>query len=158
MKILFYLPIITPWFFTHIVEPMLRALHDEAELHVMVAPLWQNTGLDGASLAPLSDLDHINWHVIEGEKPADFRMDAAGRLARIPERETAPYAYTGVQIVHPRLFDGAPDGAFSTNVMWNRAIAKKRLYGSRLDGVWIHVGTPQARDEAEKYLTALAPA
>jgi MurNAc alpha-1-phosphate uridylyltransferase len=57
-----------------------------------------------------------------------------------------------VQIVHPRLFDNAPKGAFSTNILWDRAIAAGRLYGTRLDGVWIHVGTPQARDEAEAYL------
>jgi MurNAc alpha-1-phosphate uridylyltransferase len=92
------------------------------------------------------------------EGTGDFRMDALGHLSRVPERETAAFAYTGVQIVHPRLFDGAPDGAFSTNTMWNRAIARKRLYGTKLDGVWIHVGTPDARDQAEKYLAALAPA
>ena len=53
---------------------------------------------------------------------------------------------------------GAPDGAFSTNIMWDRAITAGRLHGMVLDGVWIHVGTPQARDEAENYLTALSPA
>ncbi len=92
------------------------------------------------------------------EGHGDFRMDALGHLSRVPERETSAYAYTGVQIAHPRLFADAPTGAFSTNVMWNRAIARKRLYGIQLDGVWIHVGTPEARDEAERYLAALAPA
>jgi MurNAc alpha-1-phosphate uridylyltransferase len=92
------------------------------------------------------------------EGHGDFRMDALGHLTRVPERETAAYAYTGVQIAHPRLFADAPAGAFSTNVMWNRAIAKKRLYGIRLDGVWIHVGTPEARDDAERYLADLTPA
>jgi len=58
--------------------------------------------------------------------------------------------------VHPRLFEGAPAGAFSTNVMWDRAIAGGTLFGALLDGVWIHVGTPQARDEAETYLRAPA--
>jgi N-acetyl-alpha-D-muramate 1-phosphate uridylyltransferase len=113
---------------------------------------WDDTEMDGLLL--LAAMTTAMGY----EGVGDFRMDAVGHLARIPERETAPYAYTGVQIVHPRLFDGAPDGGFSTNVMWNRAIAKKRLYGIRLDGVWIHVGTPEARDQAEKYLAALAPA
>ena len=70
-------------------------------------------------------------------------------------RTSSPYAYPGVQIVHPRLFAGAPEGAFSTNTMWDRAIVRGRLYGTRLDGVWIHVGTPEARDEAEAYLASL---
>ena len=63
-----------------------------------------------------------------------------------------------MQIVHPRLFADAPSGAFSTNVMWDRAIAKGRLYGVRLEGVWIHVGTPEAQREAEGYLNRLMPA
>jgi MurNAc alpha-1-phosphate uridylyltransferase len=54
------------------------------------------------------------------------------------------------------MFDDAPEGAFSTNLMWDRAIAKGRLFGTMLDGVWIHVGTPEARDEAEAYLRAPA--
>jgi MurNAc alpha-1-phosphate uridylyltransferase len=92
------------------------------------------------------------------EGAGDFLMDPEGRLARVPERETGPYAYTGVQIVHPRLFNRAPEGAFSTNLMWDRAIAARRLYGTRLEGMWIHVGTPEARAQAETYLAALAPA
>jgi MurNAc alpha-1-phosphate uridylyltransferase len=92
------------------------------------------------------------------EGRGDFRLAADGRLSRVPERMSSPFAYPGVQIVHPRLFAGPPEGAFSTNVMWNRAIAKNRLFGVRLDGVWIHVGTAEARDQAEAYLARLAPA
>ena len=113
---------------------------------------WNDQEMDGLLLlAAMTTAMGYEGH-------GDFRMDALGHLSRVPERETAAYAYTGVQIVHPRLFADAPAGAFSTNVMWNRAIAKKRLYGIRLDGVWIHVGTPEARDDAERYLAALAPA
>jgi MurNAc alpha-1-phosphate uridylyltransferase len=90
------------------------------------------------------------------EGRGDFRLSADGRLARVPERMTSPFAYPGVQIVHPRLFADPPEGPFSTNLMWNRAIAKGRLFGVRLDGVWIHVGTPEAREEAEAYLARLA--
>jgi MurNAc alpha-1-phosphate uridylyltransferase len=92
------------------------------------------------------------------EGRGDFLLDVHGRIARVPELTSSPYAYPGVQIVHPRLFADAPEGAFSTNIMWDRAIAKGRLYGTRLEGVWIHVGTPEARDEAERYLARLAPA
>jgi len=89
------------------------------------------------------------------EGPGDFMMDSDGHLSRVPEHRLSPFAYPGVQIVHPRLFDHAPDGAFSTNRMWDIAIAQRRLLGVRLDGVWIHVGTPDALREAESFLADL---
>lgn len=82
----------------------------------------------------------------------DFCRDDDGRLTRVPKDSASPYAYPGVQIVQPRLFDAMPQGAFSTNLAWNAAIAKGRLWGTVLDGVWLHVGTPLARDQAEARL------
>ncbi|HEY0107170.1 MAG TPA: nucleotidyltransferase family protein [Rhizomicrobium sp.] len=92
------------------------------------------------------------------EGRGDFNMDGDGRLSRVEERRSSPYAYPGVQIVHPRLFDGAPSGGFSTNRMWDLAIAKGRLFGIRLEGVWIHVGTPEAVKDAEAFLAEYAVA
>ena len=86
----------------------------------------------------------------------DFEMDSLGALKRRAEMTLAPFVWTGVQIVHPRLFDGAPKGKFSINPLWDRAIDKGRLFGVRLDGVWIHVGSPQALEEAEGFLRDLA--
>ena len=86
------------------------------------------------------------------EGRGDFLMSADGLISRRPEREVAPFVFTGVSIAHPRLFDGAPDGAFSLNRVWDRAIARKRVYGIRLDGIWMHVGTPDALTEAEMML------
>ena len=86
------------------------------------------------------------------EGPGDFNMDGDGRLSRVDEGRLSPFAYPGVQIVHPRLFDNAPSGGFSTNRVWDMAIAKGRLFGVRLDGVWIHVGTPEAVKAAEDFL------
>lgn len=82
----------------------------------------------------------------------DFQMDAAGRLTRRAHGETAPFVFAGVSIAHPRLFDGAPDGAFSLNRPWTAAMERGRLYGVRLDGLWMHVGTPEAVTEAERQL------
>jgi len=79
----------------------------------------------------------------------DFRMDPAGRLYRRTEREVVPFAYAGAAIVHPRLFAGAPDGAFSLNLLFDKAIEAERLFGVRMDGTWLHVGTPEAIAEAE---------
>jgi len=61
-----------------------------------------------------------------------------------------------VQIVHPRLFEHATETSFSMNRLWDVAIEQDRLYGVRLDGVWMHVGTPEAVREAEEYLSDLA--
>jgi MurNAc alpha-1-phosphate uridylyltransferase len=91
------------------------------------------------------------------EGTGDFLMDAEGRLARVPPQRVSPFAYPGVQIVHPRLFDHAPGAAFSMNLLWDIAIERSRLYGVRLDGVWMHVGTPEAVREADEFLADLVP-
>jgi len=79
----------------------------------------------------------------------DFRMDPAGRLIRRAEREVAPFVYAGAAVLHPRLFADSPDGAFSLNLLFDRAMEAGRLFGVRLDGLWLHIGTPEAIGEAE---------
>jgi MurNAc alpha-1-phosphate uridylyltransferase len=92
------------------------------------------------------------------EGHGDFVMGSDGMLVRRGERREAPFVFTGVSIAHPRLFDGAPDGPFSLNVLWDRAITEGRLYGLRLDGVWMHVGTPQSVADAERWIDRAASA
>jgi len=79
----------------------------------------------------------------------DFDMAPDGRLTRRGERQVVPFAFAGVSLCTARLFDGAPEGPFSLNLLWDQALAKGRLYGVRLDGRWMHVGTPEALAEAE---------
>jgi N-acetyl-alpha-D-muramate 1-phosphate uridylyltransferase len=79
----------------------------------------------------------------------DFNMDPSGHLTRRKEGQIAPFVFTGVSIAHPRLFKDAPDGAFSINKLWTRAIEERRLFGVRMDGVWMHVGDPDAVTAAE---------
>ncbi len=55
-------------------------------------------------------------------------------------------------MAHPRLFDGSPDGAFSLNAVWDTAIAAGRAYGMRMEGTWMHVGSPEALAQAEQQL------
>lgn len=81
----------------------------------------------------------------------DFLMDADGRLKRRPQGLVAPFAFAGVSIMHPRLMEGAEPGRFSLNAPWDRAIERGRLYGVRMEGTWMHVGTPQALAEAESW-------
>jgi N-acetyl-alpha-D-muramate 1-phosphate uridylyltransferase len=92
------------------------------------------------------------------EGSGDFNMDPEGRLSRVAEQRVAPFVWTGVQIVHPRLFEGHASGKFSINPLWDRAIAKGRLYGLRLDGVWMHIDRPDAVRQAEEFLADRAPA
>jgi N-acetyl-alpha-D-muramate 1-phosphate uridylyltransferase len=84
----------------------------------------------------------------------DFTMAPDGRLARRREREVVPFVYAGVAILNPALFSTAPPGAFSLNLLFDRAIEAGRLYGLRLDGVWMHVGTPEAIAAAESAILA----
>ncbi len=100
----------------------------EMDALLMLAPTVASTGYNG---------------------PGDFLMDKEGRLTRRPERTIAPFVYSGAAILSPRLFEGAEDGAFSLNVLFDKAIAARRLFGVRMDGIWLHVGTPEAIREAE---------
>ncbi|NND50231.1 MAG: nucleotidyltransferase family protein, partial [Rhizobiales bacterium] len=90
--------------------------------------------------------------------PGDFSMDETGLIERRAERPAVPFVYTGVSIVHPRLFEGAPDGAFSMNLLWDRALEAGRCFGVRHDGMWMHVGTPEALAAAEVAMSVNARA
>lgn len=82
----------------------------------------------------------------------DFIADPDGRLVRRPEMEIAPWLFAGVQILHPRLFDDSPSGAWSLNLLFDKAIEAARLYGVIHDGEWFHIGTPDGLEEAEAFL------
>lgn len=98
------------------------------DILLLVAPTATSLGYDGAG---------------------DFDMDSDGRLAWRGEREVAPFIYAGVAILKPELFADTPDGAFSLTLLFDRAARAGRLQGLRLDGQWLHVGTPEAIDAAE---------
>ncbi len=85
----------------------------------------------------------------------DFMMDGCGLLRRRQEREVAPYVYAGVQILHRRLFESCPTGAFSLNLLYDRAIEAGRLFGLCHDGLWLHVGSPDGLRAAEVALHEL---
>ena len=84
----------------------------------------------------------------------DFTMAPDGRLTARAERDVAPFVYAGAAIRSPRLFEGAPHGAFSLTRLFARAIEAGRLHGLRLEGLWMHVGTPEAIAEAEQAIAA----
>jgi MurNAc alpha-1-phosphate uridylyltransferase len=76
------------------------------------------------------------------EGRGDFSLESDGRLKRRGEGETAPYLFTGIQILTPRLFENAPEGPFSLNILYRKAEAVGRLHGLVHDGLWCHVSRP----------------
>ena len=82
----------------------------------------------------------------------DFHLEKDGSIIRRQEREVAPFVFTGIYMVHPRIFKGAPEGKFSMNVLFDKAIAEDRLRGVRHDGIWMEVGSPDGIPLAERAL------
>jgi MurNAc alpha-1-phosphate uridylyltransferase len=90
------------------------------------------------------------------EGRGDFALAADGRLRRRAERELVPFVYAGAAILSPPLFAAAPAGSFSLTRLFDRAEEQGRLHGLRLEGLWMHVGTPAAIAEAEAAIVASA--
>ncbi|WP_419903270.1 nucleotidyltransferase family protein [Kiloniella sp.] len=95
---------------------------------------------------------HPTANAIGYEGCGDFTMNQAGYLSRRGDGDSAPYVYAGIQILHPKLFHDAPEGSFSLNHIFDKALADNRLCGLEHDGEWFHVGTPEGLKEVEGIL------
>ncbi len=85
----------------------------------------------------------------------DFHLDDDGRLTRRGPEENALLMMAGVHIMAPILLEGAPDGPFSTNILWDKAAASGRLYGCRLEGLWLHASSYSDLQEIEETVASL---
>jgi MurNAc alpha-1-phosphate uridylyltransferase len=85
--------------------------------------------------------------------PGDFAMTKEGRLEPRAARHVAPFVYTGVGIIKPQLFENEAEEVFRLAPFFHAAAAKGRLFGVRLDGLWLHVGRPETIAEAEAAIT-----
>lgn len=113
----------------------------------LLAASWDEARMDALLL--LVPLASAHCHQGQG----DFHMSAGGLLRRRKPGGVAPFVFTGVQIVSKRLLDGVvPEGPFSTNLLWDRAIAEGRLYGAVHQGLWFDVGAPPNIRKAEEIL------
>jgi len=118
-------------------------LNGKTDALVRLAEVWNDGDMDGLLLL------QPTTSAIGYDGPGDFFIDQVGRVRRRREWEVAPFVYAGIQILHPRLFAGAPEGAFSLNLQYDRAIEADRLFGIRHDGEWFHVSTPKQLAEVE---------
>lgn len=113
-----------------------------------LADAWDGERMDGLLLL------HPTVSAVGYEGQGDFTMDQLGRIALRDPRVVAPFVWASIQILHPRFFAGAPEGAFSIHPLWRRAIEAGRLYGLRHDGEWYHVATPAGLAEVRTRLGA----
>jgi MurNAc alpha-1-phosphate uridylyltransferase len=116
----------------------------------LLAANWDDDRMD--ALLMLVPLARANCHMGQG----DFHMSPAGALRRKKRGTVAPFVFTGVQMVSKRLFKGdLPDGPFSTNLLWDRAIAEGRCFGVVHQGLWFDVGTPANVRKTEELLSTV---
>ncbi|MBO9623437.1 MAG: nucleotidyltransferase family protein [Sphingomonas sp.] len=115
-----------------------------------LAEQWDDDRMDALLL--VVPLARANSHKGQG----DFRLDPAGRIVerRKPGR-LAPFVFTGVQILSPRVIRDWPEGPFSTNLFWNRAMEAGRLWGAVHQGLWFDVGSPDAIKATEAVLAEM---
>ena len=104
----------------------------------LLASQWENTKMDALLLlVPQA-------RALNNRGMGDFHMDREGRLRRRERSHVAPFVFTGIQMVSKRLLRDAPEGPFSTNILWDRAIEEGRAFGAVHQGLWFDVGTPQS--------------
>ena len=112
-----------------------------------LAAHWDDARMDALLL--LVPLARANCHNGQG----DFRLSASGAISRKKTGGVAPFVYTGIQMVSKRLFEGeVPEGPFSTNILWDRAIEAGRCFGAVHQGLWFDVGAPANIKRAEEML------
>jgi MurNAc alpha-1-phosphate uridylyltransferase len=104
----------------------------------LLASQWDDSRMD-ALLLLVPQARALNHKGI-----GDFHMDRAGRIRRREKSHVAPFVFTGIQMVSKRLLRDSPEGPFSTNLLWDRAIAEGRCFGAVHQGLWFDVGTPQS--------------
>jgi MurNAc alpha-1-phosphate uridylyltransferase len=88
------------------------------------------------------------------EGAGDYAMLTDGQLRKRKEHQVVPFVYAGVAIMSPAIFEDAPKGEFSLTKLFDKANEQERLFGLRLEGVWMHVGTPEAIGAAEEAFLA----
>ena len=104
----------------------------------LLASHWDDAKMDALLLlVPLA-------RALNHKGMGDFHMTRTGRLRRRQRSHVAPFVFTGIQMLSKRLLRDAPEGPFSTNILWDRAIEEGRCFGAVHQGLWFDVGTPKS--------------
>ena len=119
---------------------------DRADALAELSRLWDAERMDAALLLAGREGS------IGFEGDGDFFLADDGQLTFRGEAASSPFAYMGVHICRPDYVAEGPEGPFSLSGLWRKSAAAGRLFGCVIDGDWMHVGDPQARDEAEARL------
>lgn len=123
-------------------------LDDEASALAHMAEQWDDEKMDGLLLL------HDPQAAFGYDGDGDFLVDGGGRLHRRQDGDEDAKVFTGIQLLHPRLFEKAPGGAYSLNVLYDRALAAGRLFGTTAAGEWHHVGTMDALAQSSAHIRA----
>jgi MurNAc alpha-1-phosphate uridylyltransferase len=113
---------------------------------IRLAETWEKKTMDGLLLL------HSTVEAVGYNGRGDFCSDNYGSLSRRLESQISPWLFTGIQLLHPRLFKNAPQGIFSLNKLYDKAIEGGRLFGTVHDGEWFHVGSQKGLEETESYM------
>lgn len=114
-----------------------------------MADIWDGDTMDALLLLVPSS------RAFNHKGAGDFRLENTGRLVRRGKDDSAPYVYSGVQLLSHRLLRDPPDGPFSTNILWNRALDEGRLFGTVHNGDWFDIGHPGAIMPTQERLSAI---
>lgn len=137
------------------------SLGDDPIFVVNTDAFWEPTGPGPLrELAQSFDLERMDELLLLADTKrclgfpgaGDFFRGEDGTLTRRGEAESAPWAYAGIRILKPGLYDNAPIEPFSANRIWNALLPKERMFGHPLDRFWLHVGDPEALKDAEFWL------
>ncbi len=121
---------------------------DGVEPCLALATAWRDDAIDVLLL--LVPLSHANGY----DGAGDF--DLEGDRPSWREGDVAPFVFTGLQIIRPSLLNGAPEGPFSTRLLWDKAMAAGRLRAIVHDGPWMHVGDPSGLALAEAFFDKMS--
>lgn len=109
---------------------------------------WRDNDMDGLLLLQPRE------NAVGYNGAGDFSIDKAGRIRRRAEGATAPLVFMGVQLLHPRLFEGCVVARYSLNRLYDQALVAGRLFGLVHDDDWFHVGTPEDLAVTERLMSA----
>lgn len=130
----------------YVVNGKIVWLNGKVDALLRLAEAWDPERMD-ALLLLHPTVSAVGYHGL-----GDFQLDQEGRVRRRRAWEVVPFIYTGIQLLQPRLFQDAPEGRFSLNLLFDRAIEAGRLFGLRHDGEWYDVSTPDQLAQTEARL------